>query len=78
MKAGCPKFREEGISFLCTRDSSEPISIGLGDIRRKRPSEDQFGCVSAAARSEYARQFTEDQVTRWIQIEDTVHESNVN
>ena len=39
------KFAEEGISFLCSRDSRKPVRIGLPDIGRKGVCKDQFGGI---------------------------------
>lgn len=40
LETSTSKFPEEGISFLCSRNSSKPVSIGLLDVHRKRAGKD--------------------------------------
>ena len=69
---------EEGAAFLGSCDSGEPVRLVGADLGGQRLFEQKFGREERSPRPHHASKLAEDRVASGVEIEDAVHECDIN
>ena len=77
-KSRVEKFVKEGAAFLCSCNSCKPVAFTGLIASGQRCGQDQFGDIGASLGTEHAHKLRKNFLSFWIQVEDPIHQGNVN
>jgi hypothetical protein len=78
-----PAYSNLGILYLnqqryADRHSRKPVCLAGARFGRQWLRKYQFGCVNGSVMSDYPCKLAKDRISRWVQIEDAVHQGYVD
>ena len=77
-KTGSTEFIEECTCILCTGDSREPVGATGLEAFRQRRLKNQLCAKHLTGWTDHAAEFAEDSLAKRVEIEDSVHQRDIN